>query len=193
VAEHKRELLDTLDDFAGHILILSGSPGAGKTTTAEKLARLPGPTPKVHIHSDDFWGYIKHGVIDPWLPEADAQNRMIMEIAAGVAGRYARGGYFVAFDGVIGPWSLPPYLALDVPMHYIVLRPSVEESVARCVARGGDSLGDPVVVADVYRMFADLGPYERHVLPSNGLDPEQTLAAVIAAMRSGDYRLRDLA
>jgi hypothetical protein len=185
--------METLDTFAGHILILSGSPGAGKTTTAEKLARLHGPTPKVHIHSDDFWGYIKHGVIDPWLPEADAQNRMIMDIAAGVAGRYAQGGYFVAFDGVIGPWSLAPYPALDVPMHYILLRPSVEESVARCVARGGDSLGDPVVVADIYRMFADLGPYGRHVLPSNGLDADQTLAAVIAAMRSGDYRLRHLA
>jgi len=66
--------METLDDFAGHILILSGSPGSGKTTTAETLARIPGATPKVHIHSDDFWGYIKHGVIEPWLPEADTQN-----------------------------------------------------------------------------------------------------------------------
>lgn len=185
--------VDPLDDFAGHILILSGSPGAGKTTTAEALARFPGPTPKVHIHSDDFWGYIKHGVIDPWLPEADTQNKMIMDIAAGVAGRYAQGGYFVAFDGVIGPWSLPAYLRLDVPTHYILLRPTVEESMARCVARGGDGLSDTAVVAEVYRMFADLGLYAGHVLPVAGLDRAQTQDAVIAAMRSDNYRLPDLA
>src|SRR5689334_10565495 len=135
-----------MDSLAGHIAIISGSPGSGKTTTAELLARQPGPTPKVHLHTDDFWGYIKHGHIDPWLDEAATQNAMIMEIAAGVAERYAQGGYFVALDGVIGPWSLPAYLKLGSPLHYILLRPTVEEAVGRCQARGGDSLTDPQVV-----------------------------------------------
>jgi DNA polymerase III delta prime subunit len=178
-----------MDRFAGHIVILSGSPGSGKTTTAETMARLPGRTPKVHLHSDDFWGYIKHGHIDPWLPEAADQNRMIMEIAAAVAARYAAAGYLVALDGVIGPWSLPPYLGLGVPTHYLVLRPEADEAVARCLARGGDSLTDPVVVADLHRQFADLGEHARHLLPTAGLDRPQVLAAVIAAVESDRYRL----
>ena len=120
-----------MDQFAGHILILSGSPGSGKTTTAETLARLPG-VPKVHLHSDDFWGYIKHGLIAPWLPESDAQNRMICEISASVAGQYARHGYLVVLDGVVRPWWLPAFATLDVPVHYMVLRTSVQEAVARC-------------------------------------------------------------
>lgn len=177
-----------MDGFAGHVLILSGSPGSGKTTTAEALAHLPGK-PKVHLHSDDFWGYIKQGHIDPWLPEADAQNWMVMQIAAGVAQRYAEHGYFVALDGVIRPWAIDLYRAMSLPCHYIVLRTSVEEAVDRCQARGGDSLTDPDVVAALHAEFADLGPAERHVLAVDGLDRSATLDAVIAALGTGNFRL----
>ncbi len=180
---------DDLGRFAGHIVLLSGHPGSGKTTSAEALAHRSG-VPKVHLHSDDFWGYIKHGKIDPWLPKSDAQNRMIMQIAADVAGSYARHGYFVVLDGVVRPWWLPAFEALDTPIHYIVLRTTVAEAVARCAARGGDSLSDPLVVADLHGQFADLGPYEPHVLDVSGRDPVSTQNAIVAALLGDRYRLR---
>lgn len=37
-----------MNDVAGHILLLSGHPGSGKTTIANALAHMPG-APKVHI------------------------------------------------------------------------------------------------------------------------------------------------
>jgi chloramphenicol 3-O-phosphotransferase len=177
-----------MDGLEGHIVILSGSPGSGKTTIAEALAHLPG-NPKVHLHTDDFWGYIKTGKIDPWLPESHAQNTMVMEICAHVAGAYARNGYVVVLDGVVRPSWLPTFVGLGLPLHYVVLRVPVDEAVARCAARGGDSLTDGAVVAALHAEFADLGAYSRHVLDVTGLDRGGTLAAVREAVERGACRL----
>lgn len=175
-------------DLGGHILLLSGHPGSGKSTIAEALAHLPG-VPKVHFHSDDLWGYIKHGRIDPWLPQSHQQNRIIMQIAADVAGRYAGAGYFVILDGVVRPDWLPAFTALSRPLHYIVLRTTVKEAIERCQARGGDSLSDPLVVADLYAQFADLGVFERQVLPVSGMEKDQALQSAINALQSACFRI----
>ncbi|KKB78374.1 shikimate kinase [Devosia soli] len=177
-----------MDQLKGHIVIISGSPGSGKTTTAQAIAHHPGIA-KVHVHSDDFWGNIKTGHIPPWLPEADAQNHMVNQIAADVCARYAENGYLVLLDGVVRPSWLPAFEALGLPVHYLVLRTSVEDVVTRCLARGGDSLTDPAVVTDLHGQFAALGAYENHVLPTTGLDRKATINAVIAALESGAYRL----
>ncbi|WP_418137345.1 AAA family ATPase [Agrobacterium sp. El2ro-1b] len=176
------------EDFSGHILLLSGHPGSGKSTIAEALAHLPG-VPKVHFHSDDLWGYIKHGRVDPWLPESGQQNCMIMQIAADVAGRYASHGYFVILDGVVRPDWLPAFTALSCPLHYVVLRTTAAEAIDRCQARGGDSLSDPLVVADLHAQFADLGAFEHHVLSVSGKDKDQALQSVINALQSGRFRM----
>ncbi|MBS1709795.1 MAG: AAA family ATPase [Armatimonadetes bacterium] len=178
-------------DHRGEILILTGTPGAGKTTTAEALARLPG-SPKVHLHSDFYWGFIKNGHVAPWLPEADAQNRVIMQAVAASALAYAKGGYFVALDGIIGPWYLDYYRDLGVPLHYIVLRPDLDVAISRVKARSsGHSLNESGPVIQLHRQFSNLGDLEPNVVSTQGLTQEAQLETVTQALQSSLYRLKD--
>ncbi len=75
-------------NHTGEVLILTGPPGSGKTTMAEALASEPG-SPKVHLHTDDFWHFIKNGVIPPYLPEAHEQNIVVVDVLTKAAAGYA--------------------------------------------------------------------------------------------------------
>ena len=79
----------------------------------------------VHMHTDDFYHYLSKGAILPHLPESNEQNLIVIEAFLEAAKRYARGGYDVIVDGIIGPWFLQPWLNIvheGYEVHYIILR-----------------------------------------------------------------------
>ena len=122
----------------GRIIVITGSPGTGKTTTASIVAKESDMDKSVHMHTDDFFHYLSKGAIPPHLPESNKQNLVVIEAFLEAAKRYARGGYDVIVDGIVGPWFLEPWKALaqeDYEVHYIVLRASKKETMKRAVER----------------------------------------------------------
>lgn len=173
----------------GEILILTGPPGSGKTTAARKLASEEG-SPKIHLHADDFWSCIKNGAIPPFLPEAAKQNAVVMEALVSCANTYARGGYFVVLDGIIGPWFITAFAAVRVPLHYVVLRPTIEEAIQRCQQRGGETLTDATVITDLYNQLSNLDRLESHVLDVAGKSPKEVTGAVWEIISNRTHLLR---
>jgi hypothetical protein len=177
------------------ITVITGPPGAGKTTIAAALARA---SPLgVHLIADECFHWIAPGYVSPWLSGADNQNRTVIEVVGLAAARYEVGGYEVVVDGIVGPWFLPHFQAVIGPaverLRYVVLRPIREVALRRAVGRRAkDDLVDPGPVNAMYDVFEDLGSFQSHVIDSSAQDPPLTLGAVMSGLDDGTFNLSEL-
>ncbi|HLZ75860.1 AAA family ATPase [Phenylobacterium sp.] len=178
----------------GRIVIVSGPPGAGKSTIAERLAVDTPANLTAHLHSDDFYNYVCKGSVAPWLAEARPQNIVIMEALIAAAASFACGGYEVIVDGIVGPWFIDPWLAVArkhrLDLRYVVLMPSEAATIARATLRTAPgSLTDPVVVQGLWRRFHTFAPLAENLVDTTRQRIEETATAVRDGLTHGRFVL----
>lgn len=183
-----------MDD--GMLLILTGPPGAGKTTVGAIIAS-ESPL-SACIQSDWFWTTIVNGHIPPWEGAADSQNRAVIRAATAAGVRMANAGFTVVLEGILGPWHFEPLreelARCAVPVNYAVLRPDSDT----CLARGRrrplespqhrDALTDEGPIRHMWDQFRHLGAIEQFVIDSSAIDPQGTAELVRKRIASGDLR-----
>jgi predicted kinase len=146
------------------LIVVSGPPGAGKTTVAKALSRLFKPS--ALLAGDQFLAFIDQGYVAPWTPAAHHQNEVVIKAAAAAAGRLVSGGYAVVYDGVLGPWFLATFAAATgLPfLHYAILLPPEPVCLERVRCRADHGFRDLAATRHMHQEFANAAIDPRHVL-----------------------------
>jgi cytidylate kinase len=170
------------------LLVVTGPPGAGKSTVARLLADRFEPS--ALVEGDAFFAFLARGAIEPWLPESAGQNEVVIQAAATAAGRFAAGGITTVYDGVLGPWFLASFAAATgvAALDYVVLMPSEGRCVEQVAGRTGHGFADEAATRQMHREFALAMVDPRHVVVDPDLRPEVVADTIVAALAAGRLR-----
>lgn len=172
----------------GSLLVITGPPGAGKSSVARVLAGAA--RHGVLIEGDAFFGFLASGATEPWLPAANDQNTVVTKAAASAAGAFVTGGYTTVYDGVVGPWFLPTFAAATGlhRLEYAILLPPVEVCVQRVAARRDHGFTDESATRNMHAQFVRSRIEDRHVLRTPPGDARAVAELIQSAREAGELR-----
>ena len=181
---------------AGPVLLLTGSPGCGKTTVAPLVADRHEPSACLDL--DWFFAKLRRGVIEPWRKEAHTQNRVVLRAAAEAVATFAEGGYFTVAEGILYPFMLDLFAEAcaphDIALNYAVLRAPIGVVQQRVQDRKVEpphagALADATVVDDLWAQFESHGVEERHRVDSGTHPPAGVAEEIDRRLQAGDFGL----
>lgn len=168
------------------LVLVSGPPGAGKSTVSHALA---GSFPLgMHVPVDDLREWVVGGMAHPigWSDETTRQYELAEDAASETARRYRRAGFVVVIDHCTMPLRLAAWLArteFGEPLTKVMLLPSLEETrrrnLTRVVKDFDTSVLDPYIPR-IHEAFAEMNQEGWVVLDTSSDSVEQTVASIRA-------------
>jgi gluconate kinase len=165
------------------VVMLSGPVGAGKTTVARELVAVS-PAPLCYIEGDAFWSHFAK-------PDAKPRRErfpVLMRSVTAAAVPLARSGYEVLLD-----FSFPidfletaRKILKEIPLDFVMLRPSIATCEKRAAARPDGKILDYNVYRDFYTMFEGL---PKHEVGGDEADAVSIARRIRAGLDQGIFRL----
>ena len=176
------------------IFIITGAPGAGKSSVAVALMRrFPFG---LHIAVDDLREWVVSGIAQPvpvWTAETGRQFRLARGAAAKVARIYAGVGFAVAIDDVISPAEARELFEAALPgyaVHKVLLRPALEVALSRNAERANKPFDTGILDGVIRRLHTstDEHAYARagwSVIDSGALGVAETVDSILGRVATG--------
>ena len=180
----------------GQLLLLTGSPGCGKSTVAPLVAD-DAPL-SVCLDLDWFFAKVRSGALEPWQEAAHQQNRVVLSAAASAVATFTAGGYFTVADGILYPFMLDLFVSacepLGIELNYAVLSAPLSVVLSRVQTRTIEpehfgALADERVVEDLWRKFEEHDLERRHWVEVDDRSPDVIADEIYRRCMEGELLL----
>ncbi len=158
------------------IYIVTGPPGAGKTTICDELAKRFDRG--FHLHCDDIYNMVKGGYKPPWDDVDDQLKNLKFAASSKLIETYLKAGFHVAVDYVFSLSQLQSFVSnLSNPIVLAVLLPSLKTNIER------DKNRKWVVgkerVSNYHEEFAQLKILSPYTIDTTSIKPNEVVDKIL--------------